>query len=91
MNVGQPIIAAAATIGETGVVDAEQMQDGGVEVVDLAEVGGQTRADFLGFAVDDAASQNMYRSKCYPLSGHASQPISGFLGDIVTARAFTAN
>ena len=74
-----------------GVVDAEKMQDRGVEVVDVAEVGGQSRADFLGFAVGDAASQNMYWSKCYPLSGHAGQPLSGFLGDVGFARAFIAD
>ena len=33
--VGQSVIAAAVAIGELGVVDAEQIQDGRVNVVDM--------------------------------------------------------
>ena len=34
-HVGQPEVAAAVAIGQFGVVDAEQVQDGGVQVVDV--------------------------------------------------------
>jgi hypothetical protein len=52
-DVGQAEVAAAATVGQRGVVDAEQVQDGGVQVVhrlvDCRE------AEVVGGAVGDAA------------------------------------
>ena len=39
MHVGQAEIAALEAVGQLGVVEAEQVQDGGVEVVDVDSVG----------------------------------------------------
>ena len=35
VHVGQPVVAAAVAVGQPLVVDAQQVQDGGVQVVDV--------------------------------------------------------
>src|SRR6185503_16847594 len=55
MDVGQSHVASAPAIGELLVVDAKQMQHGGVEVVDLALVLDGLVAVFVCGAVDGAA------------------------------------
>ena len=51
MHVGQAIVAAAVAIGQPRVVDAQQVQDGGVEIVDVDLVLGDRRTDLVGLAV----------------------------------------
>ena len=50
MHIGQAEIAALEAIGQLGVVEAEQVQDRGVEVVDVDFVGGRVEAELVGLA-----------------------------------------
>ena len=47
----QPVFAAVVGEGEAGVVQAEQVEDGGVEVVDVDRVDLGAEADGVGRAV----------------------------------------
>ena len=55
-DVGEAEVAAAEAIGQPLVVDAEQVQDGGVQVVDVDRVRGDVVAEVVGRAVGDAAA-----------------------------------
>src|SRR4051812_43755666 len=48
MDVRQPEVAAAEAVREAFVVEAEQVQDGGVQIVDRADVLGGVHADLVG-------------------------------------------
>ena len=51
VHVGQPVVAALELEGQPRVVDAEQVQDRGVQVVDVDRVGGDVVAEVVGLAV----------------------------------------
>jgi hypothetical protein len=51
VDVRQPVIAPLEAIDEPGVVEAELMEDGGLEVVDVNLVAGDGEAELVGFAV----------------------------------------
>ena len=53
-RVGQAVVAAVVGEGEPGVVEAEQVEDRGVEVVDVDAVDLGAEADGVGRAVDRA-------------------------------------
>ena len=55
VHVGQPHVAAAEAVGQPLVVDAQQMQHRGVQVVDLDLVFDGVVAVVVGGAVDGAA------------------------------------
>src|SRR5262245_48152898 len=55
MHIGQPEVAAAVAEGELLVVEADEVEDGGVEVVDVDAVFDGLVAEFVGGAVDVAA------------------------------------
>ena len=55
VDVGEAIVAAAVAVSEAGVIHAEEMEDGGVEVVHVNAIFGDGRADFVGAAVGEAA------------------------------------
>ncbi len=38
MHIGQPAVDAVVADGELGVVDSQEVQDGGVDIVDLGRV-----------------------------------------------------
>lgn len=61
MHVGQAIVAPGMAVRELRVIESEQMQNGGVEVVDVDSVRGDGRSDIVCFAVAqppfDAASR----------------------------------
>ena len=54
-RVGQAIFAAVVGEGQPGVVEAQQVEDRGVEVVDVDAVDLGAEADGVGRAVDRAA------------------------------------
>src|ERR1022692_1255343 len=54
MHVGQPIVAALEAVGEARVVEAQAMQNGGVEVVDVDGAIDDVVAVVVGRAVADA-------------------------------------
>ncbi len=54
-DVGQAEIAAVVAIGQPRVIDAQQVQDRGVQVVDAHAVDDGLEAEFVGLAVVDAA------------------------------------
>ena len=56
MHVGEAAVDAAGAEGEAGVVDAEEVEDGGANVVDLGGVFAVERAvaPFVAGAVADA-------------------------------------
>src|SRR6185437_5230384 len=55
INVGQPIVAPAPAVGQPLVVHAHQMQQRGVQIVDVDFVLDRVPAEFVGGAVDDAS------------------------------------
>ena len=56
-HVRQAHITPGVVVGEFGVVEAKQVQNGGVEVVDSLDVFGGPVADFIRGAVDGPAFQ----------------------------------
>ena len=54
MHVGQSIVSALEAVRESLVIDAEAMQDCGVEVVDVDGVFSNVVAEIVGFAVRDS-------------------------------------
>ena len=56
MHVGQPEVAAGVAVGELLVVEAEEVQDRGVQVVDVDLLLDRLEAEFVGGAVDVAAA-----------------------------------
>ena len=55
MDVGEPHVAAAEADGELGVIHAQQVQHGGVQVVDLEAFIDSLVAVLVGAAVDGAS------------------------------------
>lgn len=62
-NVRQPVVPAAVAIGEAFVVQAQQMENRGVEIVRVNGIADGLDAVFVGLAMDDAT-----------LHARASQP-----------------
>ena len=56
VNVGQAVVAAAVAEGQSRVVEAELVQDRGVDVVDRQRVDDRGVAELVGLAVGDAAA-----------------------------------
>src|SRR4026209_83976 len=61
-HIGQPEITALEPECQLGVVDAKQVQDGGLQVMDVYPVFGGVKSEFIGIAnglaaLDAAASQ----------------------------------
>lgn len=54
MNIGQSVVTARVTIGQTRMIDAEQVQDCGVEVVDVDTISRHCGSDLVRSAVRDA-------------------------------------
>ena len=54
VDVGEPEVAARVAVGQAGVVQAHQVQDGGVEVVDVHGVLGGAVAVLVGDAVAES-------------------------------------
>ena len=55
MNVGQPALGAVVVVGEGFMVQAEEVQDGGVEVVDVHHVLDGLIAERVGGAEAESA------------------------------------
>ena len=53
-DVGEPVVAPLVLVGQAFVVDAQKVEDGGVEVVDVDAVGGDAVAERVGCAVGRA-------------------------------------
>ncbi len=51
MDVGEAVVAALEAEGQLGVVDAEQVHEGGLEVVDAHGVFGDVVTEIIGFSV----------------------------------------
>ena len=51
VHVGEAEVAAGVVVGEAFVVEAEEVEDGGLEVVDVDLVLGDVEAEVVGFAV----------------------------------------
>lgn len=63
MDIGQPHVSAAEAEGELFVVDSQQVEHGGVEVVDLDLVFNRLIAEFVGATVNLATA---YSAPCHP-------------------------
>ena len=55
-DVGEPVITPLVLVGQAFVVDAQQVEDGGVEVVDVDAVAGDAVAERVGRAVGRPAA-----------------------------------
>lgn len=53
-DVGEPLVGTLVAVGEAAVVEAEEVEESGLEVVDVDRVGGGCPADLVGFAVGGA-------------------------------------
>ena len=73
-HIGKSEAATVVFVGEPFVVHTEQVEDGGVEVVEVNAVFGGFVADFVGIAVVDAAFDTA-----------ASEPADHVMGVVVTA------
>ena len=51
VDVGQPVVAALEAVGQPFVVEAEEVQDGRLQVVDVDCVLGDVEAELVGLAV----------------------------------------
>ena len=56
MNVGEPEIAALEAVGQFGVIETEQVEDGGLKVMDVDAVLDWVEPEFVGFAEGDAGA-----------------------------------
>ncbi len=74
VNVGQTVVAALVEIGQTRVVEPQQVQDGRVNVVNMHAVRHRLEAQFIGLAVAHAA-----------FHAPASQPNGESVGVVVAA------
>jgi hypothetical protein len=63
VHIGEPKIAAGVAIGQTFVVQAELVQDGGLKVVDANFVLGDVVGKFVALTMDDASANS---SSCQP-------------------------
>src|SRR5438045_3215221 len=63
MHIRQSIVTALETVGEPRVVDAQQMQRGGVEIVDMHGVFDDVVAEFIRLAEHLAA---LHSGTCHP-------------------------
>jgi hypothetical protein len=63
-HIRQPEIASCVAVPQPLVVEAEQVQDGGVEIVDVEGVFRGVHAEFIGGAVRQAASKVFIASRC---------------------------
>ena len=54
VDVSQAVVAALVFEGEAGVVDAEEVEDRGVEIVDVDGVGGDVVGEVVGLAEGEA-------------------------------------
>ena len=54
MHVGQPVVPSLVPERQLGVVDAQAMQDRGVQVMDVDGIAGDVVAEVVGRAVSDA-------------------------------------
>lgn len=71
MDVGQPIVAALEAIGQSGVIDPQEVQDGGVEIVNMHWILGDVVAVFIGLADDMSPSNTGSGDQC----GEASRVV----------------
>ena len=55
VDVGEAVVAALVTESQLFVIDAKEVEAGGMEVVDVDQVLGDTEAEFVGGAVSEAA------------------------------------
>ena len=67
MHIGQPIFAALETVEQPLVVEAELMQNGGLEVVHVHFIFGDLEAELVAGAVGDAA---FHAAAGHPLRVH---------------------
>ncbi len=75
-DVGQAVLAAVVEVGEAGVFEAEEVEDRGVQVVDVHAVGFGAEADGVGGAEEGA-----------PLDAAAGEPGGEAVGVVVAAGA----
>lgn len=68
MHVGHPVVSALEAVGELGVVDAEQMQRGDVEVVNRHEAFDDVVAEVIRLLEPDDAPRP-WREMRYPIVG----------------------
>ena len=54
MHIGEPVIAAEVTPGEFFVIEAELMQDRGVQIMQMHFAGDGAEAEVVGFAEGEA-------------------------------------
>ena len=75
MDIGQAALNAVMVEGQPGVIESEQVQDGGVEIVRRNGVFADVVADFVGRPVAQAFLQARAR---HPASEHQLMMIAAF-------------
>ena len=63
VDVGQSEVSATVSVGESFVVEAELVKNGGVEIVNVNRIFRDAEPQFVGLSVDGAASNSC---TCHP-------------------------
>ena len=85
VDVGKPEVAAPVTVSESGVVNPQQVQDGGMIIMNVARIGDDIQAEFISFTVDFATLDT---SSCQQ-TGESTRPVAAArrLGIILPGRS----
>ena len=79
LHVGEAVVAATVAEGQARVIEAQQVQNGRVEIVDVNRVFRDAQAVFVGLAVNDSrayarAGEPSAASNCRAIPGSSSEP-----------------
>ena len=79
LHVGEAVVAATVAEGQARVIEAHQVQNGRVEIVDVNRVPRDAQAVFVGLAVNDSGAHARARepsaaSNCRAIPGSSSEP-----------------
>ena len=77
VNIGQAIAAALELVGEPLMIDAKQMHDRGVQIMDVQPVGGDVVAELTGFSVH---SPGFDTTACHPDAEAARMMVAAEIG-----------
>ena len=77
VDIGEPVVAALVAIGQLLVIDAQLVQDGSLQVVDMDGILGDIDAVIVGLAVAHTATDSS-----------ASHPVAEAVGMMVAAVDF---
>ena len=79
MHIGQAAFETIVVVAESFMIEAEEVQDGGVEIINAGDIDGSFPAEFIGLAV-------VFRAVLHTSSSEDAGEAAGIV--IATGRAF---